>query len=137
MLNELLGELNNWFDRVRRPGTYTVENGSITLPFLREGQYYRVLGSIFNDGVHCYGREAEGELRDESFTGAVWALAVPAEVVTLAADIAAWREKTGASAPYVSESLTAAGYSYTRAGAGDVLTWRQAFAPQCGRWRKL
>ena len=66
MLTELCGHLRNWFDRERYAGTFTVENGSIALPFLREGQYFRILGSTFNDGVHQY--PAYG-LTDEAFDG--------------------------------------------------------------------
>ena len=54
MLTELCGVLRNWFETDRISGTYTVENGSIALPFLQEGQFFRIVGSVFNDGVHQY-----------------------------------------------------------------------------------
>ncbi len=47
-------ELHNWFivpGGVHR-GTYRVEGGALPLPFLRDGQYFRILGSVFNDGLH-------------------------------------------------------------------------------------
>ena len=100
MLEQLLAELHNWFrvrdgvDGVHR-GSYAIQNGEITLDFLREGQYFRIVGSLFNDGLHQYGPGME-VLRDEAFTGAVWALAVPEAVVELAGEIAAWRKKYGA-----------------------------------------
>ena len=56
MLEQILMHLNNWFlvpDGVRED-TYTIEDGSIVLPFLIEGQYFRVIGSVFNDGLHQY-----------------------------------------------------------------------------------
>ena len=142
MLTELLGELHNWFDRARYPGTFTVENGRIALPFLREGQYYRILGSIFSDGVHRYGHEAEDELTDEVFTGSVWALAVPKEVVDLASQIRSWQESYGETtlSPVTGESLTVNGYSYTAATSGaarEKMTWRDAFAGPMRRWKKV
>ncbi len=143
MLEQVLTELRNWF-RVRDahggvyPGTYTVENGKIALPFLREGQYYRVLGSVFNDGLHRYGDETDA-LRDETFDGSVWALAVPRAVIDLAEEITAWQTKYGnaAQSPYQSESF--GGYSYTKAagasGAGG--TWQSVFAARLNAYRKI
>ena len=88
MLTELCHELKNYFlrDRVNdiHPGSYTISGGDIEpLSFLAEGQYYRIVGSIFNDGVHKYG-DATDTLDDETFEGAVWAMAVPPAVVALA-----------------------------------------------------
>ena len=142
MLTELLGELRNFFDYARYPGAFSVENGSITLPFLREGQYYRIVGSVFNDGVHRYGHEAENELTDEDFEGAVWALAVPREVVELAERIASWQERYGeaSASPVTGESLTVNGYSYTAAGeksSGAKITWRDAYGAPLRRWKKV
>lgn len=54
MLEEVLRHLNNWFlvpDGIHLD-TYTIEDGGITLPFLQEGQYFRVVGSVFGDGVY-------------------------------------------------------------------------------------
>ena len=94
MLTELCQELKNWFDRERRTGAFVIENGNITADFLREGQYFRIMGSVFSDGVHQY---PAAELPDETFNGAVWALAIPAPVISLATEIAAWREKNEAA----------------------------------------
>ena len=52
MLEQVLRHLNNWFLVEIREGTFTVENGSITLPFLLTNQYFRICGSVFNDGLH-------------------------------------------------------------------------------------
>lgn len=111
MLEQVLRHLNNWFLVEIHEGTFTVENGSITLPFLQNNQYFRVCGSVFNDGLHQY---PAADLTDETFTGTVWALAVPKAVVMLSEDIAAWEEKNGEAvlSPYTSESF--GGYSYTK-----------------------
>ena len=92
MLEQVLRHLNNWFLVDIHEGTFTVENGSITLPFLQTNQYFRICGSVFNDGLHLY---PAVDLPDETFIGTVWALAVPKAVVTLSIDIAAWEEKNG------------------------------------------
>lgn len=144
MLTELCQELHNWFDRERRYGTFTIENGNITADFLREGQYFRVMGSVFSDGVHQY---PAADMPEETFDGAVWALAIPQAVLGLADEIAAWREKyesldNPAMSPFASESF--GGYSYSKSGTGGVDgggttggSWKTAFAARLNAWRKL
>lgn len=139
MLEQVLRHLNNWFLVDIHGGTFTVENGSIALPFLQTNQYFRICGSVFNDGLHLY---PAADLTDEIFTGTVWALAVPKAVVTLSEDIAAWDEKNGEAvlSPYTSESF--GGYSYTKASGGKADTsavtgWQGAFRGRLNDWRKL
>lgn len=110
MLEQILIEINNWFrarDNVNgiHPGTYTIENGGIALPFLQDGQYFRIMGSLFNDGLHRYGPDMEA-LTDETFDGTIWALAIPKTVVDAADEAKAWFAKNGAAieSPYISES---------------------------------
>nr|DAO28338.1 MAG TPA: Protein of unknown function (DUF3199) [Caudoviricetes sp.] len=138
MLEQVLRHLNNWFLVDIHRGVFTVENGSITLPFLLTNQYFRICGSVFNDGLHKY---PAVDLTDETFTGTVWALAVPKAVITLAEDIAAWEEKNGeaVASPYQSESF--GGYSYTKRSAGSdggtLNGWQDAFRARLNDWRKL
>lgn len=143
MLTELCQELRNWFDKERRYGTFTISGGALTADFLKAGQYYRIVGSIFNDGVHKYGDETE-ELTDETFTGAIWALAIPKEVVALATEIQAWREKydtadSAALSPFQSESF--GGYSYSKGGGastgGSGADWTGVFKKRLNTWRKI
>lgn len=141
MLEELMRECRNWFKVPdgAYSGTFTIKDGSITLPFLVEGQYFRIIGSVFNDGVYQYGA---GGLTDETFDGAVWALAVPAAFISLVEDVDAWRSKyeSAASSPFQSESF--AGYSYTKSSANSnsdssVTGWQGVFASRLNKWRKL
>ena len=79
-------------------------------------------------------------LQDETFDGAVWALAVLKAVVELAGEIAAWQEKYGAvvDSPYTSESF--GGYSYSKAGgteSGGAGGWQAAFRARLNPYRKL
>ena len=71
MLTELLAEIRNYFEvpNGRHFGTFTISGGSIApLDFLQEGQYFRIVGSVFNDGVYQY---PAASLTDEVFEGAV------------------------------------------------------------------
>lgn len=145
MLTELCQELRNWFDLRRFFGAFTIENGQLADGdyALQDGQYFRIVGSVFNDGVHKYG-DAEDTLKDEAFKGAIWAMAVPPAVVDLSERIQAWNDKYGdaVSAPYSSESF--GGYSYTKASSGRgnansnySPTWQSTFANELNRWRKI
>lgn len=141
MLTELCQELRNWFDRERHSGTFTIEDGNLSVDFLRDGQYFRICGSVFSDGVHQY---PATELPSETFTGAVWALAIPAPVLRLSEEIDAWREKyeavdSAAMSPFNSESF--GGYSYSKSGAGENgsggATWQTVFTSRLNAWRKI
>ena len=138
MLEEILEYLNNWFTVEKIFGRFEIKGGSIELPFLANGQYFRLIGSIFNDGVYQY-QPGGMNLTDESFTGAVWALAIPRAVLKIANEIDAWQQKNGAAAasPYQSESF--GGYSYSmRAQSGESgAGWKDAFAGRLSDWRKL
>lgn len=142
MLEAVLDSLNNWFDRdpMGRPwgkltGTFEVSGGSLALPdgFVAENQYYRVEGSVFNDGLH---RHPDAAMADETFEGTVRALHVPQAVIDMAGEIAEWCEKhqDATRSPYQSESF--GGYTYSK-GDGGADGWKQAFAPELRRWRKL
>lgn len=139
MLEAVLTHLKNWFvvPRGVHAGIYTIENGSMEVPFLQNGQYYRICGSVFNDGLHKYG-DAD-KLHDETFNGTVWALAIPKSIVDLSAKIEEWQTKNGdaVASPYSSESF--GGYSYTKAtdsATGATATWETVFRSQLNPYRK-
>jgi hypothetical protein len=132
MLERILRYLRNWFVASVHTGDFSVENGSITLPFLREGQHYRIIGSTLNDGVHRYGDGQE--MPNEEFSGEIWALAVPPSLLETVEKIEKWEAKNAEAAhsPYQSESF--GGYSYTKKnGVG----WESAFRSELSVWRKL
>lgn len=145
MLTELCQELRNWFERKKFFGTFTIESGQIDLPdgSLQSGQYFRIVGSVFNDGVHKYDPESESQLVDEVFEGAIWSMGVPPAVVDLSERISEWVTKYGdsVSSPYQSESF--GGYSYQKASSGQgnagssSPTWQSTFASELNRWRKI
>ena len=139
MLEQVLMNIRNWFtvDGGIHSGTFTIKDGGITLPFLAEGQYFRICGSVFNDGLHRY---PATDLVDEEFSGVIWELAIPPAVVDLADEIGAWQEKNGeaSASPYQSESF--GGYSYSKAtdsASGGAVTWQSVFKRQLSAWRKI
>lgn len=106
MISELCAELRNYFlrdyvnpEQYMHSGSFVIANGEMqSLPFLKFGQYYRIVGSTFNDGVHKYsanhrGTEDSETLIDEEFEGTIWEMFVPKEVVDLSAEIQDWVSK--------------------------------------------
>ena len=139
MLEQVLMNIRRWFpvEGGIHSGTFTIKDGGITLPFLADGQYFRICGSVFNDGLHHYNVL---DLTDETFTGTIWALAIPKAVIELADEIQKWQEKNGEASvsPYQSESF--GGYSYSKATdaeTGGAVTWQSAFKQQLSAWRKI
>ena len=136
MLTEICAEIRNHFPVAKVNGEFTISGGSVApLDFLQEGQYFRIVGSVFNDGVHQY--PASG-LTDEVFQGAVWAMAVPPSLIALAVEIEAYNDiVSGNPSPYTSESF--GGYSYTKATDSDgvVMSWQKAYGKRLNRWRRI
>ena len=135
MLEEVLESIHNWFERDCLIGELHIVDGELVLPhqFLQDGQYFRLVGSVFNNGLHQW---PDDTLADEEFDGEVWALAVPAAIVELANEIDAWRKQNPETA-YTSESF--GGYSYTKGTAADgmPMRWQDVFRRRLNQWRKL
>lgn len=143
ILTEVCEYLNNFFWRSKIVGNFKIEDGSISVTTLKEGQYFRIVGSIFNDGVHEY---PATDLKDEEFEGAIWSMAVPQEVIDLASDIKEWEEKYGnveseAMSPFTSESF--GNYSYSKgsssdsSGSGSPNSWQSVFGARLAPYRRL
>lgn len=148
MITEICNYLKNWFDfdQPKYIGDFKIEDGVISSVKdgdmgIKEGQYFRIIGSVFNDGVYTL----SDELEDEEFTGAVWLMAVPKDVKNLAAEIALWQGKYGGvnsqnMSPFQSESF--GGYSYSKGSgssnsASSVPTWQSIYADRLARYKKI
>ena len=138
MLEQVLMNIRNWFPVKGGiySGTFTIKDGGITLPFLADGQYFRICGSVFNDGLHQYNVL---DLTDETFTGTIWALAIPKAVIELADEIGKWQEKNGEAASGIYQSESFGGYQYSKQTASDggQLTVWSVFRKRLNQWRKL
>ena len=146
MLTEICEHLHNWFceDSDICFGNIVIGDSEIAVPngVIQPGQYIRIVGSVFNDGVWQYG---EATFRPETFDGAVWLMRIPQTVIQLATDIEDWQAQYGsadskAMSPFNSESF--AGYSYSKSsgGVGEVASptnWQGVFAARLSPWRKL
>ena len=144
-MTEVCDYLNNYFWESKIKSTFTISEGTISLPALKEGQYFRIVGSTFNDGVHKYPVTQSKKLTNETFKGEIWAMAVPPTVVALTAEIEAWNDLYGgatsdAMSPFNSESF--AGYSYSKSGGGSATSgstpsWQDIYKAKLAPYRKL
>ena len=152
MLTEILAYLRNWFEHAKFFGKFTIEDGILQMQYdngiefsaitPKSGQYIRIIGSALNDGVYQYPTEG---LHDEEFDGAVWLLAVPPIILSIAEDVKEWQDKNGgaesaALSPFQSESF--GGYSYAKGGGssstgGVSVTWQDVFKGRLSPWRKI
>lgn len=137
MLTEVCAELRNYFVVSIHEGKYTINGGKIApLDFIQENQYFRIVGSVFNDGV--YENTADLVLTDEIFSGAIWAMSCPPDFIALAEDIKKYNESDEAKpSAYTSESF--GGYSYTKAtdGNGAPIGWKKVFASRLKPYRRI
>ena len=143
MLYAVCRHLNNYFDKERIFDTFTVVTDDINAASsdlserIAKNQFYRIVGSTFNDGIYVY--PTSGKLVPETFEGAVWLLAFPREFLDLVRDIAKWQEKYGsdAASPYTSEAVTGV-YSRTKSGgSAEGNSWQSAFKDRLDVWRKI
>lgn len=128
-------------------GTYEIKSGMIEpLDFLKVGQYFNIHGSDLNDGVYQYTGEAITELKDETFTGSIWAMSVPSAFLQMCKEIDEWRTKfenvdSANMSPWSSETVTGV-YSRTKTSTGTsedggVMTWKNVFKSRLNKWRKI
>lgn len=139
-ITDFCAEVHNWFDTERSIGIFEIKNGTLVIDDMLNGQFFRIVGSVFNDGVYQY---PTNDLQDEVFNGAVWYMAVPPDVIALIDDMTEWENKNAdvLDSPYSSESF--GGYSYSKtsgvgtAGGDGSVTAFSHFANKLKRWRKV
>ena len=137
MITDICNYLKNYFIKSDEDKHFAKEiqisNGIISPSFdLKQNQYYRIVGSLYNDGVHKFG-DVDDILVDEVFDGAVWCMYVPESFLSLVSEIEEYQAKFGQVSPYKSESF--GGYSYTK--DDKATSWQDAFSTRLNAWRKI
>lgn len=141
MLSDICGELKNWFvtdDSHKHFDTFTIKDSVISpSDFIQPNQYFRIVGSVFNDGV--YKNDDNLVLNDETFEGAIWLMSVPNDILALDREVTEWIEKYSSVmySPYSSESF--GGYSYSKTSTTNLSgsTWQAVFSARLNKWRKI
>lgn len=153
-ITEICLECKNFFlrDGVNdiHSDVYTISGHVIApLDFIIPGQFFRITGSVLNDGVYQNTTEGLASLQDETFEGNIWAMHVPPAFLKLCAEIDEWQNKYGAvgstnMSPYQSESISGV-YSYSKASVGGstgsgestVNTWQCVYKSRLNKWRRI
>lgn len=145
-LSRICAVLRNYFVRTEHDvyvKTYEIDNHVVTpSDFLQEGQYFRIVGSVFNDGVYKWGDPNDmAKLKDETFDGAMWAMRVPQSFLDLVAEYdrlnAKIEELALVSAGFASESFD--GYSYTLSSGApaELLQWKNRLDAEFNQYRRI
>ena len=150
MIGEICAHIKNYFCFYTKDlhiGDFAIVGGQLSPAVdLSQTDYFRIVGSHRNDGVHRTG----DVLTDEAtFHGAVWIMSPPADFLALVAEIEAWQAQYGgatapAMSPFTSESF--GGYSYTKAsgrtstagnGSTNSGSWQAAFSSRLNPYRRI
>lgn len=153
-ITEMCLECKNFF---LRNGSKDIHSGAFTisahtiapLDFLIPGQYFRITGSVLNNGVYQYSEDGMSALQDETFAGSIWAMYVPPAFLELCAEIDEWQSKYGDigsmnMSPYVSQSISGV-FSATKSSSGgssgsgesSVQTWQSVYKSRLNKWRRI
>lgn len=138
VLDNICNYIHNYFVSEKVKDRFNIVNGELegASVHLLDGQYYRIVGSVLNDGVY---KHPTTDLKDESFEGEVWAMSVPSTVIAIADEVGNWEEQNASkiNSPLQSESF--GGYSYSKASGkdGKAFSWIDAFGRKLNPWRKL
>lgn len=118
MMEEILSTINNYFYRFGEIQRFKIENNKIEV----KGQYFtdeyvKIEGSLFNDGVHKIINVVDGNkielsaLKNEEFTGAILALAIPKMIIDLENEFVNYRKE---NKPTNVQSESFGNYSYSK-----------------------
>lgn len=138
MLEQILDYIHNYFVYKEYSGVFTISDGRLEgdSGYLLDGQYFKIEGSVLNDGLYEYPGYM---LTDEEFEGKLLTLAIPPALLNIAQEISEWVEKNSKviNNPYNSESF--GGYSYSKANSsnGGAFGWKDMFGGKLNRWRKI
>lgn len=117
---------------------YNLEIKKDQFPFddLKEGQYFLIEGSRYNDGIHVFGKDSYEE---ETFTGWITEMRIPKEVINIALEIEEWITKNAEalSSIHDSESFGGASFSMGKNANGHRIGWQDAFESRLRAWKKL
>ena len=142
MLLQVLRNINNYFTTNKNTGAFTIQDEKLTGDFTTPplvGQYILIelyhkdrfnqfSGSRLNSGIYLVGDEEITlmQAKDETFTGVIYNLVIPTDVLQLTEEIA----KNIASTPQtniVSESFGISSLSRATNKDGQVSSWVEVY----------
>lgn len=135
---DLMRETRNYFPSASMDASWTLHNGTLTpANALHPGDWIAITGSIHNNGVFQLGEGCTIPSKtNETWTGRVWLLSPPDDLLALAQEIAAWAVQQNNSA-MVKESFGAYSRELATDNDGHPLTWQAHFARQLMPFRRM
>ena len=144
MLEQILKEMKNYFYVFKEINNISIIDNKINVKGkYKEGQYIRIIGSIFNDGIHKIIKvdnnviELEN-LTNEDFKGTICSLAIPNEIILLSKEIEEFNSKnSNKPSSYQAESFS--NYSYAKATnkRGMPVTWIDVYFNRLKPYKKM
>ncbi len=139
-IKQICDYIHNYFEADEVTGEFTITDGSLDASFLANNQYFRIEGSVFNDGIYKY---PVTDLTDETFKGTITAMAVPRDVLEVLEEATQWEADNAnvLNSPFTSESF--GGYSYSKGssakkdGSQGQISWRDIFGDRLKAYRKI
>lgn len=149
VLEQVLSHIHNWFVYDELDVRCSIEGGSLPASVsIPEGAWYRIQGSLFNDGLHQHPAD---DLTDETFDGKVTICAIPRVLLSVVDEITDYIDATNESdaavrgAKFQSESF--GGYTYSlkgdsradsaSGGVSGLTGWQAAFRSDLNPFRKI
>ncbi len=120
---------------------YNIHNNILNFNFIKYGQYFRITGSVFNDGVYCNIPEDLKRLKDETFKGAIWLMNVPADFIRLCEELEMFNAKiaelSGNFRGYSSESWGGYSYNLPTSAPSYMQDWQNKLKQAMNSYRKI
>ena len=141
MLTTVCRHLRNSFIHTVERGEFVIASEKINAKgTYLAGQYILITGSLLNDGIYKVIDDVITlkDATDETFTGAICGLSIPADFLNLVDEISQLQDSSAEfSSAYVSESF--GGWSGSRATNqnGVVAGWQETFAIRLNPFRKM
>lgn len=149
VLEQVLSHIHNWFVYDELDVRCSIEGGSLPASVsIPEGAWYRIQGSLFNDGLHQHPAD---DLTDETFDGKVTICAIPRVLLSVVDEITDYIDAMNESdaavreAKFQSESF--GGYTYSlkgdsransaSGGVSGLTGWQAAFRSDLNPFRRI
>ncbi len=150
LMTEICSNIRNYFAPASKKddlsyihhGDYTIKDGTISgVDFLLPNQYFRITGSVFNDGVYRNTPDDMSGLENETFKGAVWEMAVPKSFINLCSEIQRFNAKVDelslADKGFASESFGGYSYSLSSSAPAYMQSWEKRIKSNLNNYRRL
>lgn len=127
--------------RTAESGSFSIVDGILTgyTNNYKVGQYIVIKGSILNDDLYLVNAEMKLENAvDEKFTGIIYGLVVPRQLILLAEQVKKYEEANPIEkSNIVSQSWGGWSESKGRGANGAVVTWQELFSKQLAPYKQM